>query len=79
MHISHPQIVQWFILPTPPSPAGLDMASPGSSAATAAGLATGEAGDDDVEEGGNGADDGREDTSNAVDNGHQACADSTLR
>ena len=50
----------------------LDMACPRSGVtATTTSLAAGEAGDDDIEERGNGSDDGREDTCDTVDNGHE--------
>lgn len=45
------------------------MSDPGTSPA---GLATGEAGDDDVEDADDAVDDGGEDTTDAVDDGHEA-------
>ena len=54
-------------------PGGLDCTSPSSS--TAAASATGEAGDDNIEEADDAGDDGLEDGADAVNDCHQAGAD----
>lgn len=50
-------------------------ASPRAASALATAVATGEEGDEDVEEGGDAVDDGGQDAGDTVDNGHEDVAD----